>query len=265
MVTARLRVVIAVAWLLSALLGGCQSAGAVSPSPLVSIGPRATATDGAAQGVTLEEAISSARTHMPADAELWSYAPGVPSDVMQKIFGPGSIDEPPHGATRETLVWAVAFKVGDGLTTVYLDLLTGAWLESRDTPGPAPAKHRSDIAFMAPILHVSNGTTLTVNVYVNDQLAGTFTPETWAGETVNLPGYGASPWRLDITTEAGRSLLALEVKPEDNFSTSGDYPHSAHWSATRVDLSCGRLEVYVAGPMGGPGPPESFPAHDCEP
>ena len=34
--------------------------------------------------------------------------------------------------------------------------------------------------------------------------------------------------------------------------------------AKRLDLSCGRLDVYAGPPLLGPGPPSSFPPHDCD-
>jgi len=111
---------------------------------------------------------------------------------------------------------------------------------------------------------IQNGSTLFVDVFVNDMFVTSLEP----GE---CPGCGGDdgipagvlpplPWQLVVRTETGRVLVALPVHAGDvivtNSSTRGD--------GARVDLSCGRIDVWSGPPMVGPAPGPGTPG-DCRP
>jgi hypothetical protein len=117
-----------------------------------------------------------------------------------------------------------------------------------------------------PPLNVANGTTLQVTLVVNGAPVATFGP----GE--GTPGDGFAdplpplPWTVVATTSTGRVLATMTVKPGDVFATTHpDGSTEFGGSGQRVDLSCGRLDLWAGyqppmGPAPGPGVPG-----DCEP
>jgi hypothetical protein len=215
-------------------------------------------------GVTSDQAVTIAQSHVPEGAEVWSYAAGRPEAVMKAILGPGPHRPYPVGTNLDTLVWAVAFKDGDRhVTTVYLDLFTGAWLDSRGTSGLLPVQHRGEIVIQEPIVHVANTMTLTLSMTVNGRDAGS--AAAMASTVVDAREFGQAPWTIVARTSSGRELLTLELAANSAYYTTGDYPHSAFGPFSRLDLSCGRLDLWVGSPAAGPMPTGSFPAHDCSP
>jgi hypothetical protein len=103
---------------------------------------------------------------------------------------------------------------------------------------------------------IANGTSIEVELLVNGTHVRTIPPLTnLAVLSSELP---ALPWQADVTTAAGRTLVALDIK-------SGDVHRSANdWRGVgrRADLSCGRLDVYSGPPMLGPMPGPGVPG-DC--
>jgi hypothetical protein len=113
-------------------------------------------------------------------------------------------------------------------------------------------------------LHVINGTALPLTVIVNGhevgivaaRASGEFPPRSLA----------SLPWSVEARTSSGRVVLTLTVPPgsvveERHLDGTGSYSAPA----ARVDLSCGRLDIYPGrtgplGPMPGPGVPG-----DCDP
>jgi hypothetical protein len=217
--------------------------------------------------VDLDEAIAIARRDAGVgDATLRSYAAGVDSSVAQAIFGPGSdiARELPSGDPG-IMIWGLLFEAGDTWTTVFVYLFGGGLLyvdQSRAPRSPPPA-HRSEIVFDAPILNVSNGTTLNVSLLVNDvEVAivdggdsATFDP--W---TVDEP-----PWTIVARTSRGRELLQFKATPDKIWHSEGDYPLGASGVFGRAELSCGRLDVWAGARPYGPAPGPDFPAGDCDP
>ena len=68
------------------------------------------------------------------------------------------------------------------------------------------------------------------------------------------------PWAVDLRLPTGRVLVSLTV-------TSGSVVRTASGSqgfGSRVDLSCGRIELYAVLPLGGPAPGAGTPG-DCGP
>jgi hypothetical protein len=113
-------------------------------------------------------------------------------------------------------------------------------------------------------LHILNNTTIPVSVVVNDQDVDILEPSSSADiEGGSLP---TLPWHVEVRTSGGRDLVALDVPPgsvhdEPNLDGTGSYSAPA----TRIDLSCGQVRIYVGrmmpgGPVPGPGSPG-----DCDP
>jgi hypothetical protein len=114
-----------------------------------------------------------------------------------------------------------------------------------------------------PSLGVDNATTLAVTITVNGVKVDTVPPGTQrsiAAET--LP---AMPWTVQALSPSGRVLLEFQVVPGAVFRTTDpDGSTSMGGAGNRVDLSCGRLDVYAGPPMMGPMPGPGIPG-DCEP
>jgi hypothetical protein len=113
-----------------------------------------------------------------------------------------------------------------------------------------------------PDLGVNNGTTLPVAVVVNGSFVKTIAPgqmELIAGNT--LPPL---PWGVDARSPSGRVLLHVDVAVGSVWSTTNpDGSTERHGAANRVDLSCGRLDVYAGPPLAGPMPNPGSPG-DCD-
>lgn len=114
-------------------------------------------------------------------------------------------------------------------------------------------------------LNVTNGTTLEVVLLVNGQRVATFGPSEGAsGDGLDVP-LPPLPWTVVATTVAGRVLATMAVGPGDVRATTSGDRQSFSGRMARVDLSCGRLDVWAGslqplGPAPGPGVPG-----DCEP
>jgi hypothetical protein len=110
---------------------------------------------------------------------------------------------------------------------------------------------------------VSNQTTLVVTVVVNGGVLRSVPPGEVRGMSVYHSGSG--PWTVEARAPSGRVLSSMTVRPGDvSETTNPDGSRTARGAAVRVDLSCGRLDMWsgppLAGPMPGPGTPG-----DCEP
>jgi hypothetical protein len=86
-----------------------------------------------------------------------------------------------------------------------------------------------------------------------------------SGKEYQLDGLPYLPWHVEVTTVSGRRLLSLNVSAGD-FSRTVLSDGSSHLrgAAARVDLSCGRIDVWwgppLLGGVVGPGQPG-----DCDP
>lgn len=108
-------------------------------------------------------------------------------------------------------------------------------------------------------IHVDNGTTLDVEIFVN----GEYVARVRAHETevVAAPQAIALPWDIVArTSSSGRPVAGLWVQPGSVDVEGGDQ----RGTGARADLSCGRLDVYVGPPMMGPAPGPGAPG-DCRP
>jgi hypothetical protein len=111
-------------------------------------------------------------------------------------------------------------------------------------------------------LTVSNQTTLAVTVFVNGDVLVSVPP----GEVraVFVSG-GAVPWAVESRTPSGRVLSSMTVRPGDvSETTHPDGSRTARGAAVRVDLSCGRLDMWSGPPLLVPMPGPGRPG-DCEP
>jgi len=109
-----------------------------------------------------------------------------------------------------------------------------------------------------PGLSYSNGTTISVDVIVNGAKVATLAPG--AAGTIDAAKLPALPWTVFANTSGGRTLEALTVKQGDVVQ-SGETQQGV---AARVDLSCGRLDLWVGPPLSGPAPGPGTPG-DCNP
>ena len=114
-----------------------------------------------------------------------------------------------------------------------------------------------------PSIGVDNGTTLPVTIVTNGTVLDTVPPQTQ--REVPTAALGSMPWIIQATSPSGRVLLELVVPPGVVWrTTEPDGSTSMHGAASRIDLSCGRLDVYVGPPLAGPMPGSGVPG-DCDP
>lgn len=68
------------------------------------------------------------------------------------------------------------------------------------------------------------------------------------------------PWNAELRLPTGRTLVALPIASGSVVRTET----GSHGAGTRVDLSCGRIELWAVFPLGGPPPGPGRPG-DCGP
>ena len=121
---------------------------------------------------------------------------------------------------------------------------------------PAPTGEPHDLG-------VSNGTTLLVTIAVNGTALRTIQPQTQ--DTILVTDLPPLPWAVEARTSTGRALLSMSVRAGDVWETTGpDGSHELNGDANRVDLSCGRLDIWSGPPLLGPAPGPGKPG-DCAP
>jgi hypothetical protein len=116
--------------------------------------------------------------------------------------------------------------------------------------GPAGPPATDTAIPFPPGISVSNGTTIPVTIVVNGTAVSTIPPSVREDPMpATLP---PPPWTIETRSPSGRLLSSLTV-------SATDLTTSETGRAVRVDLSCGRLDVWVGPPvLGGtfvPGPP----------
>ena len=120
---------------------------------------------------------------------------------------------------------------------------------------------------VGPKLNVSNGTALAVSVFVNGVRVGDFLPGKDTADT-SLAALPPLPWIVEARTPSGRSLVSMRVEAQDLAPASGLNGKTVQSGVVgRIDLSCGRLTIWVGDiAPSGPMPPES-PGEpgDCDP
>ena len=121
------------------------------------------------------------------------------------------------------------------------------------------------IAPPQPKLSVSNGTTLVVTVLVNGRQVGTIQPRSGA-DPIDASVLPPLPWIVEARSATGRLLTSMIVMAGQVTTTRlPDGTTSMSGTLGRVDLSCGRFDMWAgdfppSGPMPGPGSPG-----DCDP
>ena len=112
-------------------------------------------------------------------------------------------------------------------------------------------------------LWVNNGTTLTVDVVVNGALKRSVSAH--SQQSISASALPQLPWSVEVRTQSGRVLTSLTVRAGDVLETTApDGSHIFKGDASRVDLSCGRLDVWAGPPLAGPSPGPGKPG-DCDP
>jgi hypothetical protein len=114
-------------------------------------------------------------------------------------------------------------------------------------------------------VEVSNGTDLEVALVVNGK-------DTWIvpahGQTpgpITAEILGPMPWTVDARTSTGRLLTSMVVHDGDvQHVDLGNGRSSSRSVLARVDLSCGRLDMWAGTPASGPVPGPGVPG-DCVP
>ena len=159
------------------------------------------------------------------------------------------------------------------LGLVVLGCAGSAGAPSRQPPQPPSASATpppgSGAPSAVPGLSIQNGTALEVSLVVNGVVVRTIGPGGCLGcgggagiPAVELP---ALPWNVAVLTPSRRELTTLTVHEGDVAETSS--PGGGGGSrgvAARVDLSCGRLDVWAGPPIAGPAPGPGSPG-DCAP
>jgi hypothetical protein len=109
---------------------------------------------------------------------------------------------------------------------------------------------------------VSNSTTLSVNLYVNGTFMTTLDPGACVGchgdDAVPAIVLPPLPWNVEVRTQSSRVLVALPIKAGDVIETNSYLKGDGN----RVDLSCGRIDVWSGPPLLGPAPGPGTPG-DC--
>jgi hypothetical protein len=109
-------------------------------------------------------------------------------------------------------------------------------------------------------VEVSNGTTLPISLVVNGVVVRNIGPGDGTQEPITADVLGPMPWQVEAKSASGRVLLNLIVHEGDvQYQES-----SSRGVAKRIDLSCGRLDVWAGPPLIGPMPGPGVPG-DCVP
>jgi len=112
-------------------------------------------------------------------------------------------------------------------------------------------------------LEMNNGTTIVVVLSVNGGVGREFAPGSVAN--LGITELGPLPWRAKVSTIHARKLLDLTVNAGDiTVTNEGGGSTSAKGDGARVDLSCGRIDLWSGTPMLGPAPGPGTPG-DCDP
>jgi hypothetical protein len=126
-------------------------------------------------------------------------------------------------------------------------------------PGSAIAPPSPSGARMT--LSIANYTTISVSLVVNGYRLETVPPGGYQDPIkAELPGL---PWNVQTLSPSGRVLSTMFVRAGDVSQTA--YPNgqgAANGDAVRVDLSCGRLDIWSGPPMLGPVA-DPGPSGDC--
>ena len=143
-------------------------------------------------------------------------------------------------------------------------LLAGCSLLPSATPaGPMPPPGAVVVPAAQMDLGINNGTTLAIELVVN----GTVVRQVDPGEAPVLAAdqLPALPWNVEVRSPSGRVLVGMTVRAGDVWTRDNeDGSSEAKVAAARVDLSCGRIDIWSLIQMGGPAPGPGV-SGDCDP
>ena len=111
-------------------------------------------------------------------------------------------------------------------------------------------------------LEIANGTTISVVLLVNGSVVRTVSP--YSAEKMTPDQLPPLPWSVEARSPHSRTLVSLTVRPGDVRRT--ELPNGAVEyvsPGTRVDLSCGTIDIWSGTPMIGPLPGPGHPG-DCD-
>ena len=117
-----------------------------------------------------------------------------------------------------------------------------------------------------PNFGVANGTTLAIVITIQSPDGGTTINVAPGGSLEIDPSRSPQlPWSVEARTESGRLLTSMTVLPGQVTRTvHPDGSVETTSTGGRVDLSCGRLDIWAGSPPIGPVPGPGVPG-DCEP
>ncbi len=116
---------------------------------------------------------------------------------------------------------------------------------------------------LSQTLHVQNGTTMPVSLLVNGRGVEVI-PAGGGPIEFGVTDLGPAPWRIRLVSPSGRLLLETEFTADAVSTTVGpDGEVILRGAAARVDLSCGRLDIWSGPPLAGPAPGAGTPG-DCD-
>jgi hypothetical protein len=134
-------------------------------------------------------------------------------------------------------------------------VFTAAVLALVATCSPAPTAAARDLV-------VSNETTLAITLAVNGVVIRSV--QAHMQESVLVKDLPPQPWLVEARTPSGRVLSSMTVRPGDVSETKlPDGSTQVKGDAVRVDLSCGRLDMWSGPPLLGPPPGPGKPG-DCD-
>jgi hypothetical protein len=111
------------------------------------------------------------------------------------------------------------------------------------SPRPSPSPQMK--------LSVANFTTIPVSLVVNGKVIETIPPG--GSEDPIRADLPPLPWTVETRSPSGRLLSTMTVHAGDFWQTADSSGNGeAKGDAVRVDLSCGRLDVWYGTPMLGP-------------
>ena len=134
-------------------------------------------------------------------------------------------------------------------------LFAAALLVAVTACSPAPTGEARELV-------VDNQTTLAITVAVNGVVVRTI--QAHKQEAVLVKDLPPQPWLVEARTPSARVLSSMTVRPGDVWQTHlPDGSTQMNGDSVRVDLSCGRLDMWSGAPLLGPPPGPGKPG-DCD-
>lgn len=127
--------------------------------------------------------------------------------------------------------------------------------------GPNPSSASSSPSGTPMTLSIANYTTISVTLVVDGKVIETVPAGGYEDPIkADLPGL---PWNVETRSPSGRVLSSMTVHAGDVWQTTEPNGNAgAKGDAVRVDLSCGRVDVWSGPPLLGP-PPGPGQSGDC--